>query len=267
VTLSQYETTKESLRPSIAIVDTVNPGNSQYLQLENKTRLRKQSYVRLENVYETSISNLQSYVPNIDLPAYHLRLEKESYQKLMSLLSLDAQDYPATDILKSARKTRNNASIPIRAPACTKTQSAPSPNVRPHVPSPIATQDLHNPLKPMYALGPTATRNLSELLDETHDPDQPVRTFQFRQNRAGPASQPYGDTFVDLEIQAPLGFPPPPCVTHDTTMQLPQPALYRTERLRSSCSRVSAAAVLFCFFVLWLFMAYAGWLIWRMFDA
>jgi hypothetical protein len=267
VTLSQYETTKESLRPSIAIVNTVNPGNSQYLHLENKTRLRKQSYVRLESVYETSISNLRSYVPDIDLPAYHLRLEKESYQTLMSLLSLDAQDYPATDMLKSARKTRNNASIPIRAPAFTKTQSAPSPDVQPYVPSPIATQDVHNPPKPMCALGPTATRNLSELLDETHDPDQPVRTSQFCQNRAGPASQPYGNMFVDLEIQAPPGLPPPSSVAYGTTIQLPHPALHRAERRRSSCPSEFTVAVLFGFFVLWLFLAYAGWLIWRMFGA
>jgi hypothetical protein len=267
VTLSQYETTKESLRPSIAIVDTVNPGNSQYLHLENKTRLRKQSYVRLENVYETSISNLRSYVPDIDLPAYYLRLEMESYQKLMSLLSLDAQDYQATDMLKSARKARNNASIPIRAPSFTKTQSAPGPDVPSYVPSPIAAQDLHNPPRLMCAPGPIATRNLSEILGETHNPDQPVRPPQFRQNGVGPASQPYGDMFVDLEIRAPLELPPPPCVTYGTTMQLPQPALYRTERRRSSCSTEFAAAVLFCFFVLWLFVAYAGWLIWRKFGA
>lgn len=267
MTLSQYEITKESLRPSIAIVDTVNQGNSQYLHLENKTRLRKQSYVRLENVYETSISNLRSYVPEIDLPAYHLRLEKESYQKLMSLLSLDAQDYPATDTLKSARKIRNNASIPIRAPAFTKTQSAPSPDVRPYVPSPIATQDLQNPPKPMSAPGPTASRNLSELLNETHNPDQPVRTPQFRQNRAGPASQPYGDLFVDLEIQSPPGLPPPSSVAYGTTMQLPHPALHRPERRRSSCSNKFTGAVVFGFFVLWLLVAYAGWLIWRMFGA
>jgi hypothetical protein len=120
VTLSQYATLKQSLRSSIPIVDTASVSDSPYLHLENQRRLRKQSYVRLDNVYETNISNLRSY-SDIEFPAYHWRLDENSYHKLMGLLFLKVQDYPPTDSLRSIKKIRN-ARITISAPGRTATQ-------------------------------------------------------------------------------------------------------------------------------------------------
>lgn len=121
LTLSSYATRRPSLPSSIPIVDTINPGDSPNLHLEREEVLRKQSYVRLDKIYKTDMSSLRSYNPDIGLPAYNWRLDEKSYRKLMSLLLLEAQDYPPTDSVKSARKTHKER-IPICAPGATATQ-------------------------------------------------------------------------------------------------------------------------------------------------
>jgi hypothetical protein len=257
VTLLQYEITKESLRPSIPIVDSPNPGDSQYLHLENRRKLRKQSYVRLESVYETSITNLRSYAPDIDVPAYDLRLDKESYQRLMALLSLDAQDYPPTTALESARKIRNSTRIPISIPGPGTAQTAP------YNPALTPTRDARHA---HCTAVPTATQTLHELPHEPQAPEEPAWNPISRQNRAGPAPQPYGDMFVDLESRVPPGLPSAPYMTYETVTQLPAPTMHRSQwrrRIFYCCEGEFAVALVFCFFLFWILVAYAGWLVWR----
>lgn len=234
VSLSQFETSKDSLRPSIAIVDKVKPGIPQYLQLEDKKRLRKQSYVRTEHVYETDISNLRSYAPDNNLPAYHLRLDEESYLKLMSILSLEAQDYPATDTLKSARKTRKYASVPIHGPSTGTSQNAAHPDPAPNTPTTIKASNPRIPRASMSASDPTAAQNLYDLLYEPDATEQPTK--------ARPAAEPRSDMFVDLEACMPPGSPPPSCITYDTAKQLSPPPVHGSKRGGSSCLGRFAAA-------------------------
>jgi hypothetical protein len=210
--------------------------------------LRKQSYVRLDNVYETNLFSLRSYDPKIDLPAHHWRLDEKSYQKLMSLLLLEPQDYPSTDSVKPLRKshatripicapspttTQNpqNASIPIRAPGPRATQDLGSAHL-PHTPGPITTQHLQNAYSPQRA-SPGLVRTAPSLRIQTH------------QMQYSPLYAEYG-----------------------STMQLPPPAQHSIRQRESYgyCLGKSAMAILFCLCLCWLLVACVWWLIWRRFS-
>jgi hypothetical protein len=205
--------------------------------------------VRLDNVYETNISSLRSYDPNIELPAYNWRLDENSYHKLMTLLSLEAHNYPSTDSLRSVRKT-HNASIPICAAG------------------PTATEDLRNAYLPPIP-GPTAPQNLLNARVPTCAPVRAASSApQFHQNSAVPARQLYGDVSADLAIQNLQTQRSPPNVNYSTTMELPPPTPHRNQRRESywCCLCKSAMAFLFCLCLVWLLVGSVGWLIRRKFG-
>lgn len=212
--------------------------------------MRKQSYVRLNNVYETNISSLRAYDPNIELPAYNWRLDEKSYYKLMSVLLLEAQDYPSTKSIRSAVKPHNTV-IPICAPGPTTTQNLRNARVTIYTSGPIANQDPRNERIPTCA---------------------PVRETssgpQFHQNPAIPARQHYGNVLADRAIQQLQTQRSPPYVSYGTTMELPLPTPHRIRRRESYsyCLCESAIAFLFCLCLCWLLVGFAWWLIWRMFG-
>jgi hypothetical protein len=84
------------------------------LFLEGNKPLRKQSYVRLHNIYNVPLSLLRAY-PFTRSRAYHWRLDKESYNTLMTALSLKPQHYPPTNTLwetASERLDPNSRELP-----------------------------------------------------------------------------------------------------------------------------------------------------------
>jgi hypothetical protein len=185
--------------------------------------LRKQSYVRLDNVYETNISSLRSYNLEIELPAYHWRLDEKSYHKLMSLLLLEAQDYPPTDSVKSIRKARN-ARIPICAPG------------------PTVAQNLRNTRIPICALGTTATQDQGNAYTPHRLSSEPVlkmpapriRTHQIHHS--------------------------PAYVNYGSIMQLPPPTTHTQRHHQSSWSSRSIMTFFVCLLcLLFFYVVYRLW--------
>jgi hypothetical protein len=105
--LSEYRaqrTSKRKLFSSIPIINNLEDNASSAeqdvlsaLQLENQKTMFKQSYVRLDHIYEARLSMLRSYSPN--RRAYHWRLDMTSYCRLATLLGLEPEIYPSTSNL------------------------------------------------------------------------------------------------------------------------------------------------------------------------
>ncbi len=227
--------------------------------------LRKQSYVRLDNVYETNISNLRSYNNNpvIELPAYNWRLDETSYHKLMSLLHLKANEYPPTDNFESVRKT-HNVSIPIYSPVPTTTQNLQSARITIYAHGPPPTQDPQNLRVSTCVPDPKATPNLQKARVAKYTPvRESFEPPRFASNSTGTVRQHYDDALANPAIQRLQACHSSPYGAYGSTMQLPLPATYSIERRRSWGSCDLARALVFGL-LLWLVVAYAGWLIWHM---
>lgn len=116
LSLSEYRTRPRSERkvpPSIPIINhsdgSSTPAESDAstaLRLENRKTLYKQSYVRLDHVYNISFDLLRSYSNDMNGRAYQWRLDEVSYHRLANLLHLKPETYQPTSNLSETEAMR-----------------------------------------------------------------------------------------------------------------------------------------------------------------
>ncbi len=271
---SKYAIIKGILPDSIPIVDTVNPGSSPNLHLERRKVLFKQSYVRLDSIYRTKLSNLRSYNNDhtIELPAYNWRLDESSYYKLMCLLNLEAQEFPSTDNVMSTRYSQNHsnavlAPLSTRTPLSTNTSNIQRSRDAKYLPDPTGNIDEENGQIPTCASGSAATLDLENVYREgCTPPADSLRCSESLLDTADAATQYCNDTRSDATIQslqshhANLSG-----ITYDIETQLPLPATQNTGHYRGHdgshwCKMLYAL----CLCLVSLLQFCLGWMIWCM---
>ena len=198
------------------------------LQLENQKTMFKQSYVRLDHVYDAPFSVLRSYSPNGR--AYHWRLDINSYCRLAALLALEPEVYPPTNNLWETATTRlqqlaNPTLVQDQGPGLSFQHS-------------VATERIPSPAPTSAAPSDVLTEYIPPTASQQQRPRTPDIWSQTDESRDSTMYPNYGPI-----------------------RQLPMPTTYTPRRQGGCCS----FATMFSF-VFGLPMIYAGWRIYRAFS-